>query len=75
MKEKVYSQSMKNYYCPADCVRVVNGLQAASYWLNGCAPEDIYPSRDRTNKPVLVYVFDTQKSKPLYKLWQQYELK
>lgn len=76
MKEQVYSQCMKKYYCPADCIRIVNGLQAATYWINGCIPEDIYSSRDvRTNKPVIVYVFDRDKSKPFYDLWQKYELK
>ena len=76
MKSKVYSSLLENYYYPDECVRVVNQLQAASYWINGCAPVDIYPSRDlRTGQAIIVYVFNREKSKPLYEKWNNYELK
>lgn len=76
MREKVYSKTMKHWYYPDECIRIVNQLQAAAYWINGCAPEDIFPSRDsNTGLPINVYVFNRDKSKPLFKKWLDYELK
>lgn len=76
MREKVYSNTMKKVYYPDECIRIINPLQAAAYWVNGCEPVDIFPSRDsNTGQPISVFVFNKEKSKPLFKKWMDYELK
>lgn len=62
-------------YNTSNTVRIVNMAQAAAYWANGIAPLDIYPSRDyKTNKPIMVCVFDKLASSAYYDLWSQHKL-
>ena len=66
--------SNKEYYA-SKAIRILDPYQAACYWENGLEPLDIYSSRNiRTNKPVIVFVFAREASKPLYDLWCEKQL-
>ena len=64
----------KSYY-PKDVVRILNIQQVIAYLKYGVELLDIYPSADyETNKPLLVCLFDRNKSKEAYDLWCKREL-
>ena len=76
MKETVISDKTKKEYAPKDCVRIVNQLQAATYMANGADLLDIYVSRDyKTNRPMMVYIFNRAATTTLYDKWCLHELK
>lgn len=67
--------SEKNYDLN-EVIRILDPYQAALYWANGLEPLDIYSSRDyKTNKALVVYVFDRNKTKLLFDKWCKKELK
>lgn len=73
--DKIKGNLGKEYYANK-AIRIANPLQAASYWMNGLCPLDIYPIRDReTNKPTIIYVFDRADSKELFDRWCNKELR
>lgn len=75
-KEFMTSGLTGKEYCPNDVIRIVNVYQATLYWTFGLEPLEIYPSRDfKTGKPILVFLFDKEKSQELYKKWCNFELK
>ena len=45
------------------------------YWLNGVRPLDIFPSRDKEGRPILVAVFKRSETKEVFDLWVKHELK
>ena len=52
-------------------IPIVNPKQAAFYWSKGVEPTDIYPSVDiNTGLPIIVFVFNRDKTYTLYKEWQ-----
>ena len=52
-------------------IPIVNPKQAAFYWSKGVEPIDIYPSVDiNTGLPIIVFVFNRDKTYILYKEWQ-----
>lgn len=50
-------------------VEIVNVKQAHLYIKNGLNPVQVYWGRDR-----VVYLFDRDKSKPLFDLWREHKL-
>ena len=50
-------------------IQIVNVKQAHLYIKNGLNPVAVYWGRDR-----VVYLFDKEKSKPLFDLWREYKL-
>ena len=50
-------------------VEIVNVKQAHLYIKNGLNPVQVYWGRDR-----VVYLFDKDKSKPLFDLWREHKL-
>lgn len=51
-------------------IPIVNPKQAAFYWSKGVEPMDIYPSVDNnTGLPIIVFVFNRDKTYTLYKEW------
>lgn len=50
-------------------IEIVNVKQAHLYIKNGLNPISVYWGKDR-----VVYLFDKEKSKPLFDLWRQYKL-
>lgn len=62
-------------YKSQEVVRILNIQQIIAYLKFGVELLDIYPSVDyKTNKPVLVCLFDREKSKTAYDLWCKREL-
>ena len=62
-------------YHPKDVVRILNIQHVIAYLKYGVELLDIYPSADyETNKPLLVCLFDRNKSKEAYDLWCKREL-
>ena len=62
-------------YEPNKMVRILNMQQAAAYMENGIELIDLYSSRDiKTGRPILVFIFDKEKSKNAYDLWCRHEL-
>lgn len=75
MSDKIISQSTGKSYNASKVVRIINSLQAASYMKHGAELLDIYVSRDyKTDKPLLVYIFDRAATTPLYDAWCKREL-
>ena len=75
MREIIYTDKLGNEYTSKDIVRIINPRQIALYWLNGLSPLDVYPSREfKDNKPILVAIFDKEKSDKLYDRWKNFEL-
>ena len=50
-------------------IEIVNVKQAHLYIKNGLNPLAVYGGRDR-----VVYLFDKEKTKPLFALWREYKL-
>jgi len=66
----------KKEYNPYRTIRILNPLQAAVYWNNGLIPLDIYPSKDfKTQKPIIIYVFDKEATKEIWDIWCRKENK
>lgn len=62
-------------YFGSDIIRIVNIYQAMAYISNGAEVIDIYTSYEReTNKPILVFVFNKEQTKPLFDAWCKHEL-
>lgn len=75
MSDKIISQSTGKSYNASKVVRIINSLQAASYMKHGAELLDIYVSHDyKTDKPLLVYIFDRAATTPLYDAWCKREL-
>lgn len=76
MENKIKGKYSGKEYYAKDVVRILDPYQSAVYWASGLEPVDIYSSRDfKTNKAVIVYVFDREKSKNLFDLWCRHKLK
>lgn len=51
-------------------IPILNPKQAAFYWDRGVEPKRIYPSiDDRTNTPIIVFLFSRDETYALYKEW------
>lgn len=62
-------------YNPSKTVRILNMQQVAAYLNYGLELLDLYPSKDiKTGKPILVFIFDREKSKDAYDKWCKHEL-
>lgn len=63
-------------YDPNKVVRILNTQQTAAYLKYGAELLDVYQSIDvKTGAPLLVYIFDRDKTKNLYDLWCKHKLK
>lgn len=75
INEYVISEVTGKRYLPKNVVRILNIQQVIAYLKYGVELLDIYPSADfETNKPLLVCLFDREKSKEAYDLWCKREL-
>jgi hypothetical protein len=75
MKDTIRSQTTGKEYVANEVVRIVNQLQAASYMAHGAELLDIYCSRDfKTNRPMMVYIFNRAATTPLYDAWCNHTL-
>ena len=75
MKEVVTSEVTGKTYNPRDVVRILNMQQACKYIKAKCYPLDIYPSIDfKTGQDVLVWLFNREETKDLYRAWCDHEL-
>lgn len=73
--EYEFSEITGKKYLPKNVVRILNIQQVIAYLKYGVELLDIYPSTDyETNRPLLVYLFDREKSKEAYDLWCKREL-
>lgn len=61
-------------YFSDQIVRVLNLKQAMAYLNFGVELLDIYTSRDKEDRPVLVFVFDRESSREAYDLWCKHKL-
>lgn len=61
-------------YEPNEVCRIINPKQRDLYIINHAYPIDIYPSIDKNNNPIIVYIFLKKDTQELYKLWKNYEL-
>lgn len=61
-------------YTEREVVRVVNEIQYKRYIKHRVFPIDIYPSKDRDGKDIVVYIFLKEETKDLYQLWLNHEL-
>ena len=62
-------------YFSKDIIRIVNLMQAMAYISNGAEVIDIYTSKDlKTEKPILIFVFNREATKQLYDAWCKHEL-
>lgn len=76
MKEYITSDVTGKTYATKDVVRILNTQQVIAYLNNGIELLDVYPSYDeRSDKPLLVYIFDRAASKEAYDKWCRRELK
>ena len=67
---KIKSNVTNKEYYANETVRILNVQQVIAYLNFGVELLDIYPSKDRnSDKQLLVYVFDKEKSKEAYDLW------
>lgn len=63
-------------YLLKDVVRIVDPKQQKLYVKHELYPIDMYVTSDEnTGDDKLVMIFSRQKSKPLYELWKNHELK
>lgn len=73
--DRITSDITGKVYRPKDVVRILNIQQIVAYLKAGVELLDIYPSSDvKTGKPLLVCLFDREKSKDAYDLWCKREL-
>ncbi len=61
-------------YYANEVVRIINMKQAKAYINNGVYPIDLYTSRDKTGKKILVMIFLREQTKEVYDLWCKYAL-
>lgn len=72
----VHSNTTGKDYEVSKAVRLINPKQVSLYMINDAELLDIYPSTDfQTGEPLLVYIFDREKTKSLYDAFCKYELK
>ena len=75
MENKIIGKYSGKEYYASEVIRISNPLQAASYWMNGLEPLDIYVTRNfEKHQPTIVYIFNRDKSKPFFDLWCKKEL-
>lgn len=75
MKEYVKSNITGKEYAVQDVVRILNVQQVIGYLKYGITLLDVYPSIDeKTDKPLLVFIFDRNESRIAYDLWCKREL-
>ena len=74
MKRSPVTGKRYNYF-GQDIIRIVNLMQAMAYLSNGAEVIDIYTSQDKdTGKPILIFVFNREQTKPLFDAWCKHEL-
>lgn len=61
-------------YDPNKAVRILNMQQAAAYMNYGIDLIDLYSSKDKNGKPILVFIFNREESKEAYDLWCNHAL-
>lgn len=61
-------------YDPANAVRILNMQQVAAYLNYGVNLIDLYSSKDKNGKPILVFIFNREETKEAYDLWCNHEL-
>lgn len=71
MPEKFYKRSKQTneYYNLFDTVRILNVQQCAFYMDKGIELKDVYVSKDKNGKPILVFLFDKNDTKEAYDEW------
>lgn len=75
MEKKIKSNMTGKEYLISKCVRIINPFQIACYLENGVELLDLYTSRDsKTNRPIIVAIFDREGSYDSYKLWCEHKL-
>lgn len=75
MEDYIYSKITGKQYAPTKVVRILNTRQVMAYLKMGVELLDMYVSVDRkTEAPLLVYLFDREKSKHAYDLWCKREI-
>ena len=62
-------------YKASEAIRIIGESQISAYWLNGVRPLDIFPSRDKNGKHILVGVFKKSETKDVFDKWVKHELK
>lgn len=55
-------------------IRILNAQQAAAYIKHGVELLDLWLSKDKDGKPILVFIFDREESKEVYDMWCKHEL-
>ena len=55
-------------------IRILNAQQAAAYIKHGIELLDLWLSKDKDGKPILVFIFDREESKDVYDMWCKHEL-
>lgn len=74
MGEKVKSELTGKIYDISTTVRILNVQQICVYLRLGIKPLDLYASIDfKTNKPVLVALFDKKETAEAYERWKNSE--
>lgn len=72
---KIKSNISSIEYVSSDVVRIINPKQQSFYLSNEVYPIDIYTSYDeKSNKKLIVMIFEKNKTKELYKKWCNYDL-
>lgn len=75
MKDRVISETTGKSYDPAEAIRIINSLQAASYMAHNAELLDVYPSVDyKTQRPLMVFIFNRKDTQELYDRWCRHEL-
>ena len=61
-------------YEPNEVCRIINPKQRDLYIINHAYPIDIYPSIDKNNNPIIVYIFLKEETQNLYQKWLDHTL-
>ena len=71
MGEKIKSSLTGKTYDLSKVARLINIQQICTYLKSSILPVDIYTSLDlKTNKPILVFLFDKEETKEIYERWK-----
>lgn len=61
-------------YKISEVYRIVNPEQAKRFIKHRCFPIDLYPSVNRNNEDIIVYVFLKKECEELKRQWENFEL-
>jgi hypothetical protein len=75
MKDFITSNVTNKKYIPSEIVRIINISQVIGYLNHGAELLDVYPSYDyKSDKQILVFIFNRKDTTQLYDLWCKHEL-